>query len=298
MQEQQRPPLWHGFVAGAASGLLARIVTFPTDTLKARLQIRGAIDAPSVYSSTVAAARHMLHTEGPLSFYKGFGAVLWGLLPANVAYFGSYEVGKSIMPQQWGIAADMATGAFAQLLAGIVYTPVDIVKERMQVQDLMKASSYNYASPLQAFQSLISGGQGYRGLFRGYWATNCVWLPWNSLYIAGYEQLKRHSSRALGLADGQELPPVVIASCSAVAAGTAAVLTHPFDVVKTRLQVLTGQQSGQSLTAMKVAQQQLQKEGLSSFWHGLTPRLLNIAPGCALSWGLYEWMKGWLDSQA
>ena len=38
------------------------------------------------------------------------------------------------MPQHWDMAGDMATGAFAQVLAGVVYTPIDIVKERMQVR--------------------------------------------------------------------------------------------------------------------------------------------------------------------
>ncbi|WIA39422.1 hypothetical protein OEZ86_005524 [Tetradesmus obliquus] len=186
------PPVWHGLVAGAVSGLSARIVTFPTDTLKARLQIRGAVNADAVYSSTFSAARHMLATEGPIGFYRGFGAVLWGVVPANLAYFGGYELGKALMPGHWGMAGDMATGALAQVLAGVVYTPIDIVKERMQVQALMRGS-YSYASPGQAFRALLGGGQGLRGLFRGYWATNCVWLPWNAMYIAGYEQLKRHS---------------------------------------------------------------------------------------------------------
>eukprot|EP00878_Enallax_costatus_P043318 GHUV01051236.1.p1 GENE.GHUV01051236.1~~GHUV01051236.1.p1 ORF type:complete len:116 (-),score=2.93 GHUV01051236.1:173-520(-) len=39
MTERTSPPLWHAFVAGAVSGLAARIVTFPADTLKARLQV-------------------------------------------------------------------------------------------------------------------------------------------------------------------------------------------------------------------------------------------------------------------
>jgi solute carrier family 25 citrate transporter 1 len=239
----------------------------------------------------------MLATEGPIGFYRGFGAVLWGVVPANLAYFGGYELGKAIMPGHWGMAGDMATGALAQVLAGVVYTPIDIVKERMQVQALMRGS-YSYTSPLQAFKALLAGGQGLQGLFRGYWATNCVWLPWNAMYIAGYEQLKRDSTQLLQLRDAQELPPLVVASCSAAGAAGAAVVTHPFDVVKTRLQVLTGQQSAQSLTAVKVAQQQLRAEGLGSFWHGLTPRLLNIAPGCALSWAMYEWLKGRLDSSS
>ena len=32
-----------------------------------------------------------------------------------------------------GMAGDMAVGVWAQLVAGVVYTPIDIVKERLQV---------------------------------------------------------------------------------------------------------------------------------------------------------------------
>lgn len=228
-----------------------------------------------------------------------------------------YETGKRLMPQQWGTGADMATGAFAQVLAGVVYTPIDIVKERLQVQAMMPQhySHSRYGSPLEAFRSLLQQGQGVRGVFKGYWATNAVWLPWNSLYIAGYEQLKRTCAAAMsgaeqqqggsgqqqqqgwGQQQQQQLPAWVIAGCSATAAAAAAVVTHPFDVVKTRLQVLSAQPQHAGLTALQVAQQQLQREGASSFFHGLTARLLNIAPGCALSWALYEQLKLWLDEE-
>ena len=229
-----------------------------------------------------------------------------------VPYAAGYETGKRLMPASWGIGADMATGAFAQVLAGVVYTPIDIVKERMQVQAMMR-SSYSYASPLDAFRSLLHTGQGLRGIFKGYWATNAVWLPWNTLYIAGYEQLKRAAAASMhDTSSGsqhspqhqlqdvqqqqQQLPAWVIAGCSATSAAAAAIVTHPFDVVKTRLQVLSAQPQHAGLTALQVATQQLQREGLGSFFHGLTPRLLNIAPGCALSWALYEQLKAWLDS--
>lgn len=220
------------------------------------------------------------------------------------------------MPAQWGLGADMATGAFAQVLAGVVYTPIDIVKERMQVQAMMR-HSYSYASPAAAFRSLVHQGQGFRGIFKGYWATNAVWLPWNALYIAGYEELKRvaatslhgsssYSSSSKQQQQGeqspqqpqqQQLPAWAVAGCSATAAAAAAIITHPFDVVKTRLQVLTAQPQQAGLTALQVAQTQLQREGLDSFFHGLTARLLNIAPGCALSWALYEHLKCWLDEE-
>jgi len=38
-----------------------------------------------------------------------------------------------VVPPKYGAAGDLAVGAFAQLTAGFVFTPVDIIKERMQV---------------------------------------------------------------------------------------------------------------------------------------------------------------------
>lgn len=89
MPDERQQPLWHSFVAGATSGLTARIITFPADTLKARLQVKGAVGGDtSQYRTTAAAARHVLTTEGVVGFYRGLGAVLWGVVPANLAYFG------------------------------------------------------------------------------------------------------------------------------------------------------------------------------------------------------------------
>ena len=51
-----------------------------------------------------------------------------------MAYFGGYELGKAMVPPDSGIVGNMATGAIAQLIAGVVFNPIDIIKERMQVQ--------------------------------------------------------------------------------------------------------------------------------------------------------------------
>jgi hypothetical protein len=68
---------------------------------------------------------------------------------------------------------------------------------------------------------------------------------------------------ASGAEPGQ-LPPWVLGWCSAGAAAVATVLTHPADVVKTRLQVLSGLPSAsgpRALTALQVARTTLAQEG-------------------------------------
>ena len=50
--------------------------------------------------------------------------------------------------------------------------------------------AYSYTGPAHAAASILRS-QGMGGLLRGYWLTNTVWLPWNTLYIALYEQSKQ-----------------------------------------------------------------------------------------------------------
>ncbi len=105
----------------------------------------------------------------------------------------------------------------------------------LQVQSLM-GKAYSYGSARQGFAALLHQG-GPRALFKGYWATNSVWLPWNILYISAYEASKAGLAQQLQLPQGADLPGWGYAGASAGSAAAAALLTHPADVVKTRLQV-------------------------------------------------------------
>ena len=67
-------------------------------------------------------------------YYRGFGAVLTGVVPATALYFGGYESGRRMLPADSGMVGDMLVGCYTQAIAGIVFTPVDIIKERMQVR--------------------------------------------------------------------------------------------------------------------------------------------------------------------
>ncbi|KAF5839700.1 mitochondrial carrier family [Dunaliella salina] len=230
------------FIAGPIAGVCSRIVIYPSDTIKARLQVQGSLgrSESQLYRSTRDAASQMLRQEGFKAFYRGFGVVVVGNVPANMAYFGGYELGKWLLPDRSGLLSNMATGAIAQLSGGLLFTPVDIIKERMQVQGLLQGH-FSYTGSWHALTSLLKD-RGPLGLFRGYWATNAVWIPWSVLHIAAYEKFKGWAADAYPGKQGlhrspDDLPPWVLGGCSAASASLAALVTQPMDVVKTRLQV-------------------------------------------------------------
>lgn len=289
---------------GAMSGVLARFFTHPMDTVKARLQVQGAlafqpaqvagVGAVSLpYSSTSDAIRKVLHAEGMHGFYRGFGAVMGGVPLASAMYFGGYELSKRSIEQDWGpTAAYIGAGVVAQAAAGLVYTPTDLVKERLQVQSMSRgvAGSHRYKGSLDAMLTIVRR-EGPAGMFRGYWTANFLWWPWNVLYFVTYEHLRAMAADGGAVAT---LPPHMSAACATVASTVATMATTPVDVVKTRLQTLPAGSGG----AVAVARALLAQEGPRALFSGASARVLSIAPGSAISFYAFEALKKvWLDKQ-
>jgi solute carrier family 25 citrate transporter 1 len=316
-------------LSGAASGLLARFFTHPLDTVKARLQVQAAVAAahamPTLpYSGTADALLKLARAEGVHGFYRGFSAVAVAAPLASAVYFvrapfahasalvpfaafrrltpalapqGGYELSKSLLLS--GAAGDasslppsavyVAAGVVAQACAGLVYTPMDVVKERMQVQQLLLRGGATgavrapvfFASSAACLTSILRA-EGARGAWRGYWAANAAWWPWNIIYFVSYEHL-RDAAAARGACDKAALPPVVSALSATLAATLASVLTNPVDVVKTRLQALPG-----GAGALDVARHMYAREGAAAFRAGLAARVLSIAPGSFISFFAFE----------
>eukprot|EP00951_Prasinocladus_malaysianus_P026257 scaffold232602_cov46-Prasinocladus_malaysianus.AAC.1 len=97
------------------------------------------------------------------------------------------------------------------------------------------------------------------------------------------QKLKSVSARHLAPGGRvEDLPASATASCAFAAAASAATLTNPVDVVKTRLQVLAAGSGGESLNARQVALQIWRREGVVGFFSGCTARILSIAPEAAI----------------
>ena len=229
------------------------------------------------------------------------------------------------------------TATIAQTVAGIVFCPIDIVKQRVQTASVIgitngagAATAADAAAmritPAQAAREVWTH-QGVRGFFRGYWTMNALWMPWNLIYLSTYEAAKRriyrwqlakiragrgdaggggyHNSRdshALNvsvvgdLPMSQVLPVWAFPVCSSSCAALAAVATHPLDVVKTRLQVLTAAEKGQKRrSAWQVAGELWHAEGMKGFTRGAGARIATLSVGSSTSWFCYEMVKRQLE---
>jgi len=268
----------------------------------------------------------MLSKEGVWGLYRGFPAVLVGGAPATCIYLTSYEVSKSTMLQSkdgsglfrhlpvWSI--HLACGMFAETVACVVFVPVDVVKERLQVQEApsptqtVASERPLYKNSLDALR-VITTTEGLKGIYRGYGATLASFGPFSALHFMIYEQLKDAVlSRSLPWstpgnshknAKGEVSPGLALA-CASMSSSAAAWLTSPLDLVKLRMQVARGAESGatkpgglpppppqQYPTSMVQSLKHIGRtEGAAGLWRGALARVIFTAPHTAIVMATYE----------
>lgn len=94
-----------------------------------------------------------------------------------------------------------------------------------------------YESGLYAYRSVPTAilemlrTEGWSGLYRGYHVTLIRDVPFSGLYLAFYEHLRN------GLPISNRFTCNLVSGL--VAGGLATIVTHPFDVIKTRVQAST-----------------------------------------------------------
>eukprot|EP00968_Pinguiococcus_pyrenoidosus_P015421 scaffold1424_cov237-Pinguiococcus_pyrenoidosus.AAC.12 len=244
----------------------------------------------SVYSNPIGALAQILRAEGVGALYKGVGAVVVAAAPAQALFFVGYEGSRDALEWMGGQKArNSAWGTFgagfvAQLVGSIAWVPMDVIKERLQVEGQMAVKEH-YGGSVAAFRRILRS-EGVSGLYRAYWIHQATWAPFNGLYFMLYESFKK-------FAKDHDLYPKTWEGISAgVVAGA---VTNPMDLVKTRLQVARSNPGvfdyeGPVDCAVKIAR----REGVFALFDGVGARVLLIAPRLTIAVATYEVLTGLL----
>jgi solute carrier family 25 protein 42 len=148
-------PVLARFAAGAFSGSVAVIVTYPFETLRARL----AVDLIGRYSGGyVGATRTIVRAEGIRRLYSGLRPTLIGIIPYAGTSFAVYETLKG---DQRSFHSRLLVGAIAGFVAQAATYPLDVVRRRMQV------TPWNYKSVTSTFKAVYIQEGIIHGLYKG-----------------------------------------------------------------------------------------------------------------------------------
>jgi solute carrier family 25 protein 39/40 len=125
--------------------------------------------------------------------------------------------------------------------------------------------------------------RGVLSLWRGLGPTLWRDVPFSGIYWASYEAWKGAFSRR-----GREGAWVAFTS-GAISGTFAALVTSPFDVLKTRRQALLMSPTiGAISSTMPLLMRVIRTEGPSALFAGILPRVAKIAPACGIMIGCYE----------
>jgi solute carrier family 25, member 42 len=143
-------PIAVRFIAGATSGAIATFITYPLETLRARMAVQDINSARMGYLNSVLL---MIQKEGVNSLYAGLKPTLLGIVPYAGISFTTYETFKGYNK--------FLAGAIAGIVAQSATYPLDVVRRRMQVHPMQ------YTSFTETLK-LISKNEGIiKGLYKG-----------------------------------------------------------------------------------------------------------------------------------
>jgi hypothetical protein len=274
------------------------------DQAKARLQAHYGTSLQIPYRGPIDVLTRTFRTEGITGLYRGFGAILLGGTPGTMVYLCSYDIIKDRLSSlntrdDTDFVVHFAAGMLAETLACIIYVPVDVIKERLQVQHSSTSNSGssthtninnpNYRNSMDALRQ-IAKNEGLSGIYRGYGATLASFGPFSALYFVVYERLKRFSRKPN---DDHDLPFSSIVLCSCTAGAFASWLTSPLDMAKLRLQVQRGNVASEPTMVVyrgmvDCLATAYRHGGVAALFRGAGARVLHFAPGTTITMTCYE----------
>ncbi|XP_011642375.1 LOW QUALITY PROTEIN: solute carrier family 25 member 40-like [Pogonomyrmex barbatus] len=252
------------------------------------------------FNGTIDALLKISKTEGILSLWSGLSPTLVLAVPATIVYFVSYEQLRLYLKDAYNReykrkGANMEqpfwipvlAGGTARIWAATMVSPLELIRTKMQSQKL------SYAEITQALKTVVRYS-GISGLWMGLGSTLLRDVPFSAIYWLNYETIKKlyHSQQtfAFNLAAG------------AIAGSIAAFVTIPFDVVKTHRQIEMGEKEIysdkpiRSSTTWTIIQRIYHQNGLKGLFTGLIPRLVKVAPACAIMIATFEHGKRFFQS--
>ncbi|KAJ1735661.1 S-adenosylmethionine transporter [Coemansia biformis] len=260
--------------AGAVAGMAVDTALFPLDTIKTRLQARAGF----------------LASGGFRGIYSGLSSAILGSAPGAAAFFLMYEKTKaalSELPERHQPLVHMLAASAGEVAACLVRVPTEVIKQRLQA---------GHHDSLAAAVRGTHAADGLRGFYRGFLTQVVREIPFTCIQFPIYESLKQWHARR----QNRPIRSWEAAVCGSVAGGTAAALTTPLDVVKTRVMLSTsaaGSAPGLAYSGVVPTLTRIvREEGARALFRGIVPRTVWISIGGFVFLGSYEQARSTLVS--
>lgn len=250
-------------------------------------------------------------------------------MPMSSEIAGAIEEGRNVFdistPQQdLTLFQRMLSACTGSLLTSMVVTPFDVVRIRLQQQELLYpvgnaidccrkvfwesggsslcetgscSEHVNSSSRINGTFSGISkiaADEGVSTLYRGLGLTLVMAIPSNVVYFSGYEFMRDSSPLA------QSYPIINPLICGSLSRTLAGFSVAPLELIKTRVQAVPTSSSKSSRDIFKMVvnncYQDFKLNGASSLFKGFGLTLWRDVPFSGIYWSTYEYLTHKLKS--
>lgn len=259
---------------------------FPLDLVKTRLQNQQiGPNGERQYTSMLDCFRKTYRAEGYFGMYRGSAVNILLITPEKAIKLAANDFFRHYLSMPGGSLSlwrEMASGGLAGLFQIVVTTPMELLKIQLQDAGRVATKQGGEAAVVPRPTALgitleLLRTKGMLGLYKGIGATACRDVSFSVVYFPLFAHLNALGPRR---SDGSGEAVFWCSLLAGIGAGaTAAFVVNPFDVVKTRLQLLKRAHGEVAYSGIGDAFVSLLKnEGPTVFFRGAACRMIVIAP--------------------
>lgn len=280
--------------AGSIAGAAGKFFAFPMDTVKVRLQHR-----PDHYKGYGDCFKQMIQKEGIMGFYRGLGAPLAGASLENAVLFWGYAFTQKLSckyfdaePGKPSLSGIAVSGCMAGLAVAQVNTPVEMLKCKMQVENMKPKQDRLYSGVVDVATQMIRKG-GVMSLYQGNTATMLREGPGNAGWFLTYNLILRGLTPA-GKTKS-DLPTYNILFAGGMSGVMYWCAFFPADTVKTKMQLDPAYKNMGFLTALQRA---YASHGMKGLYAGWLITVCRAFPANGVTFAVYEHVVRLWDRRA
>ena len=293
---------------GSIAGIVSKIVEYPFDTVKVRLQSQPD-HLPLRYTGPLDCFRQSVQLDGVRGLYRGVSAPLFGAAAENACLFWAYRVTQdvlraTVLSRDYGVDEKLPLGALvtaggvAGAITSLVLTPIELVKCRMQVPlqspldpNLSPARVGLATEPVNPFAVIadVYRREGVSGFWRGQLGTLLRETGGSMAWFGSYETLSLYFKNRLENPSVETIPIWQQMISGAVAGMSYNFIFFPADTIKSKIQ--TGELTNVRPTFSDVGRELYKAHGLKGLYRGCGITVARSAPSSALIFTIYESLR-------
>ena len=192
----------------------------------------------------------------------------------------------------------------AGLAAGVteavaVVTPMEVIKIRLQAQHHSMADPLDipkYRNAAHALYTVLKE-EGIGAIYRGVSLTALRQGSNQAVNFSAYTEFKSFLQDIQPAYHDKDLPSYQTMFIGLVSGAMGPLSNAPIDTIKTRLQKTPAQPGETAISRITaIASSMFKQEGYRAFYQGITPRIMRVAPGQAVTFTVYEYLKEKLEA--